>query len=98
MSYDRYPRGKKKVQTEVEIKCTDCTKMVCRYRKEGYGPIGEMVINSILDDYKLKNTKQLECLECGKVLGKRITISKGEQKKEFFKIYPGSVFYKVIKK
>jgi hypothetical protein len=98
MSYDRYPHGKRKAHMEVEIKCTDCATTICQYDKEGYGPIGKIIFKSILGNSEIKDKKELECQKCEKLLGKKVTAFENKEKVEFFKMYPGVIFYKVLQK
>jgi hypothetical protein len=95
-SYDRYPKGRSVRRLEVEIKCVNCKTTQMLYNKSGNGPIDKIFFDSMLDNVQLKKNKELICSGCEKKLGVRFVW--GPEKKSAFRMYPGSIYYKVIKK
>lgn len=94
-SYDRYPKGRSPRRLDVEIKCVNCKTTQVMYRKTGNGPIDKVFFEDILDNVSLKKNKELSCPECEKVLGVRFVW--GPERKVAFRMYPGSIYYKVVK-
>lgn len=94
-SYDRYPKGRNPRKLEVEIKCVNCKNTLMKYEKSGNGPIDKIFFDSMLDNVHLKKNKELICIDCDKKLGVRFVF--GPEKKTAFRMYPGSIYYKVIK-
>ena len=65
------------------------------YNKSGNGPIDKIFFDSMLDNVQLKKNKELICIGCEKKLGVRFVL--GPEKNLAFRMYPGSIYYKMIK-
>ena len=93
-TYDRYPHGRP-VSKKVEIKCINCTAIQFSYQKEGNGTLEKLFLDLILDNNQIKNNQKLVCAQCDKILGTKF--SHGPANRLAFKLYPGSIYYKVLK-
>jgi len=66
-----------------------------RYNKSGNGPIDKIFFESMLNNVMIKKNRELICTGCEKKLGVRFVW--GPDKKSAFRMYPGSIYYRVIK-
>jgi hypothetical protein len=94
-SYDRFPQGRKKLSIRVEINCVNCKTTQFEYQKENNGPIDKVFFDSIHDKPEVKNSKEFRCVNCEKLLGNRFVF--GPERRLAFRMYPGSIYFKVIK-
>ncbi|MBP9817348.1 hypothetical protein KBC75_01150 [Candidatus Shapirobacteria bacterium] len=93
-TYDRYPQGRP-TSKKVEIKCINCATTQFIYQKDGSGTLEKLFLDLILDNPQVKNNQKLICPSCEKVLGTKF--SHGSVNRLAFKLYPGSIYYKVVK-
>lgn len=92
---DKFRRSRGGYSRLLEIKCEKCHQLLCRYQKDGPGPLKRMYIDRIIDLYA-KSGKGLVCHKCGHILGTRYVYEK--EKRPAFRLFEGSVKKKIVKK
>jgi hypothetical protein len=76
----------------LEISCEHCGTRICKYQKDGPGPLKRMYIDRMSEEY----TKPLlTCAQCYQILGTKIIYEK--ELRPAYRLFVGAVTKKIIK-
>lgn len=100
---DSYKKSRGGYSRLLEISCTLCNTIVCRYQKDGPGILKRMYLDRISSSEKyaglammsLKDIQNLTCPKCSEILGVPMIYKKEDR--TAYRLFVGSVAKKIIK-
>lgn len=93
MKNDQYRKARGGWSRTLEITCEKCETPVCRYQKDGPGPLKRMYLDRIIG--LQTNEENLTCLRCDSILGLKIVYEK--ENRPAYRLFQDSVKKRVIK-
>jgi hypothetical protein len=93
MKNDRYKKARGGWSRMLEINCEKCGHLICRYQKDGPGPLKRMYLDR-MEDFRLAEDS-LVCPNCNETLGIK-TIYKKEERSAY-RLFVGSVVKRIVK-
>ena len=76
------------------IKCESCGALVCKYQKDGPGPLLRMYVDRIFDSESAISNGSLNCKKCKMLLGTKITYKK--ENRPAYRLYAGAIIKEII--
>lgn len=93
MKNDQYRKNRGGWSRILQISCEKCGRLICKYQKDGPGPLKRMYIDRIIG--REQGGSKFVCPDCGTILGTKILYEK--EARPAYRLFQDSVKKRIVK-